>query len=468
MPRVSVRFQWPALAGLFLMAVLLAAASAPVASADEGWQDDSAHWLCRPGDTPNPCAGPVEGKLISPEIPPPGQTLGYRAATNPKVDCFYVYPTQSEQQTPNANFAKDPELLRPTINQATQFSRQCRVFAPVYRQYTQWALSHPEEITPEVRDLAFNDVKAAWDTYLKKYNRGRGVIILGHSQGSMHLGWLMQNQVDSNPAVRRKVIGAYLIGGNVYVPKGKLVGGQFKHIPACTSGSETGCVVAYSTYLEEPAADSDFGRAGIGYWINPHPAPNPATDEILCVNPAGFNGDNGRARVMADIPAFLSPGAPQPAAPWKRYDGFYTASCKNENGASWLQGEPVPGQSNPELDMLLSQAASSNGSDPHGNLHVADVNLALDNLVALAGTQSAAWLKKDATRSKLLKQQKQLKKSLKQLKRKAAKAKKQCRKAKRGSKAKRVNCRKAGQLKKMVKKTGTQLTRVQRQLGKLG
>lgn len=468
MPRVFVSDVRRPLAGAALLvglAMLLGmSALAPASRAAA----DPTVWLCKPGDTPNSCAGSLDGRLETPGGPSPGPLLGYRVAQDPKVDCFYVYPTQSEQTTPNADFSKDPELLRPTINQVAQFSRTCRVYAPVYRQYTQWALSHPEVITPEVRDLAYNDVKNAWDNYLSRYNKGRGVIVIGHSQGTSHMARLMAAEVDGNPKVRSRIIGAYLIGGNVYVPKGKLVGGQFKHMPACTSGTETGCIVAYSSFREEPVADSMFGRAGVGYWINPNPAPDPATEEIMCVNPASFNGDAGKLRVMVNIGAFLTPSPNQIGTPWSEYDGFYTADCKNENGASWLEVDPVTGTSSPTLTGLLEQAASSNGSDPHGNLHVADVNLGLDNLVTLAGTQSEAWLAKDAERSRLAGRQAKLKRTLKRLTGQAARAGKRCRKARPGSAARRTDCRKAKQLKGKVKRTKRQIAAVGRQIGRLG
>jgi len=467
MSRVSGRINWgllvAAFAGLVLFAATLMAAPPARAGDDpEPWKDDAAHWLCRPGDTPDPCAGSLEGKRITPEIPPPGQTLGYRVNSAPKVDCFYVYPTQSEQTTANANWTKDPELLRPTINQAEQFSRQCRVFAPMYRQYTLWALKDMSRVTDEVRDLAYGDLVAAWNTYLARYNKGRGVIVIGHSQGTSHMARLMASLVDNNPKVRSRIIGAYLIGGNVYVPKGKKVGGQFKHMPACSSGTETGCIVAYSAFEGEPAMDSPFGRIESGYWVNPNPRPDPDLYEVMCVNPAGFNGDDGYDRTMVNTPAFLSPGNPQPAAPWKQHDGFYRSGCRNQNDASWLQVDPVPDTSSPELAMLLDQVGG--GKD---GLHLADVNIALDNLVALAGTQSAAWLKTDARRKSLAAKRASLERALKKLKRKAAAAVTKCHRTKPRA-AKRKACGQSKQLRAAVRKTVRKLASVEKELARLG
>ena len=67
---------------------------------------------------------------------------------------------------------------------------------------------------------------------------------------------LLKSQVDPKPAVRARMVSALLMGGNVTVPIGKTVGGDFKRIPACRSRSQTGCVVAYSSFLDPPPADS--------------------------------------------------------------------------------------------------------------------------------------------------------------------------------------------------------------------
>ena len=56
------------------------------------------------------------------------------------VDCFYVYPTVSGQQTRLATRRVDPELRSIALYQAARLSQVCRVYAPVYRQATVPAL----------------------------------------------------------------------------------------------------------------------------------------------------------------------------------------------------------------------------------------------------------------------------------------------------------------------------------------
>ena len=78
-------------------------------------------------------------------------------------------------------------------------------------------------------------MQAAWQDYLAHDNHGRGVIVIGHSQGASMLIGLLRRQVDDDPAARRLLVSAIILGGNVTVPVGRTVGGSFRHIPACTS-----------------------------------------------------------------------------------------------------------------------------------------------------------------------------------------------------------------------------------------
>ena len=100
-----------------------------------------------------------------------------KAARHPKIDCFYVYPTVSDQKTPNASLRIDPEERSIALYQAARYSQHCRVFAPMYRQATLAALLGTASGAPAERNAAYNDVRNAWRTYLRKYNKGRGVVL---------------------------------------------------------------------------------------------------------------------------------------------------------------------------------------------------------------------------------------------------------------------------------------------------
>src|SRR5205814_1760216 len=80
------------------------------------------------------------------------------------------------------------------------------------------------------RALIYNDVLDAWNYYLQHDNGGRGVVLIGHSQGSTVLTQLIRNEIDGRP-VQSRLVSALLLGANLAVPNSRDVGGAFKHVP---------------------------------------------------------------------------------------------------------------------------------------------------------------------------------------------------------------------------------------------
>ena len=82
---------------------------------------DETVWICKPGQSDDLCAGTIVGETM----PAPGESavpLEYTRPGNASIDCFYLYPTQSEQPTPNSNLDKDPPIRRVVVQQARMFS----------------------------------------------------------------------------------------------------------------------------------------------------------------------------------------------------------------------------------------------------------------------------------------------------------------------------------------------------------
>lgn len=342
-------------------------------------------WLCRPGLANDPCLSDLTTTVVERD----GKTSIERAtvARSPAVDCFYVYPTISGESTINANLAVDFREQEVAVAQASRFSQVCRVYAPVYRQITLSALDHPAQITLADALTAYDSVLAAFREYLAHDNHGRGIVFIGHSQGAVILIKLLEQEVDRDPGLRHRLVSAVLLGGNLTVPKGKRVGGDFAHIPACTSTSETGCVVAYSSFSSKPAANSEFGRtssdAGVGILAPHHPS---SVLRIMCVNPAAPGGGTGLLDpyLPSLVLPFLSSGnLPTIRTPWVSFPGEYTARCESSGDATWLQVTRVSSTG--------AEPALVNVSDPLLGLHILDVNIALGNLVELVGDEIHAY-----------------------------------------------------------------------------
>lgn len=335
-------------------------------------------WLCRPGMTDNPCKIPQDttiqrqGQADEVVTPPRGPR---------KVDCFYVYPTVSNQLTPNASKERDPELVSIAKYQAARFSLQCRVFAPIYRQVTLAALGAGlAGVSTADRELAYGDVLEAWRDYRANENGGRGVVLIGHSQGTFVLRELLRREIEKHRSQRRSLVSALLLGGNVTVAKGRSVGGDFTRTPLCKEEAQLRCVVAYSTFAEDPPQEgARFGVAAPGR-------------EVACTDPRRLAGSKSRLRVLTPSEPFapgpilagiiVTSGGQPPSAPttWITPPDRFEGSCKTINGAHVLRLEPTRGSRRPRWF-----------PEPGWGTHLIDVNATLDPLVQLVARQAHRW-----------------------------------------------------------------------------
>ena len=96
-----------------------------------------------------------------------------------------MYPTVSSQLTSQRELAIGEEATQIAIDQASRFSQTCNVYAPIYPQLTLFAIVTPGRVTPEASLIAYLGVLSAWQEYLEKYNDGRGIVLIGHSQGAL-------------------------------------------------------------------------------------------------------------------------------------------------------------------------------------------------------------------------------------------------------------------------------------------
>jgi len=375
---------WPTATGSAAGASAASAASTASTASGTLVPDDTV-WLCKPGLAANPCEGNLDATPIDWAI-----RAGYEQASpaaDPPIDCFYVYPTVSRQKGVNADLTIDVEETDVAIAQAARFSQVCHVYAPMYPQLTLAAIADPSRISYGSAITAYSSLYSSFRNYMANYNRGRGIVFIGHSQGAMMLIALLKAEVDPKPEVRRLLVSALLMGGNVTVPVGKSVGGDFANIPACASSAQTGCVVAYSSFDKAPPADAVFGRVATS--INIFEPQGAGSLQILCVNPAAPGGGTADLEPYfptAGLAVFLGKAAPNfgVSTPWVTFPGQYAAHCVNAGGASWLQIDRIRGA----LDDSRPVVAAGS---PSWGLHTVDVNIALGNLVELVRSESGAF-----------------------------------------------------------------------------
>ncbi len=171
---------------------------------------------------------------------------------NAKADVFFIHPTiltyePTNEFKWNATFSDSylNALVDSTtiLNQATIFNAAGRIYAPRYRQAHYHAFVTPfKEDKAAALDLAYADVKKAFQFYLSHYNEGRPIIIASHSQGTVHATRLMQEFFDGKE-LQKQLVSAYIIG--IATPKN-----IFQNIKPCETSTQTGCFIAYTTFLQ--------------------------------------------------------------------------------------------------------------------------------------------------------------------------------------------------------------------------
>ena len=366
------------IAGLGLVTAGCGSSTKPAAAPAKS-QSARTVWLCKPTVPGDPCARDLAATVVNPNGSRRAQAA--RPAAGSRFDCFYVYPTVSSQKTANSNLKIEPAEVATAVEQASRFSQVCRVWAPMYRQQTVAGLL---DITGYRRaaNVAFKSLLAGWREYLSRNNDGRPFILIGHSQGAAMLIRLIRSEIDANPELRKRLVSAIVLGGNVQVPIGKSVGGSFQHVPACRAAGQTGCVIAYSSFPSRPPALTLFGRPGTGVSVLSGQTAT-SGQQVLCVNPAALGGGSGALEPYFTASVLPPPGKPV-GTPWVTYPGLYTASCKSAGGDTWLQVNDI-GLATDRRPRVTEADGAAWG------FHVADVNLALGNLVEDVQQAEAAY-----------------------------------------------------------------------------
>jgi DUF3089 family protein len=354
---------------------------------------DPKSWLCRPGGK-DACAIDETATIVAADGKLTRET--WTANPNAPIDCFYVYPTISTDPTPNSDMIADPAELNVIKQQFARFASQCRPYAPLYRQITLAGLRRVLAGGGDalVRGLQYDDVRDAWNYYLEHDNKGRGVVLVGHSQGSFILAELIRREIDGKP-VQSRMVSAILLGTVIAVPKGKDVGGSFQHVPLCHSAAETGCVITYASFRSTipPPANTLFGKV-----------PDPSM-VAACTNPAALAGGSGELHAYLDRTGRTitsnAPGKPwvtpeQPIeTPWVSVPGLLTAKCtSNDNASGYLEVTVNGNPNDPRVDDIVGDIGVGANVLANWGLHLVDVNLAMGNLVDIVGQEAKAYAAK--------------------------------------------------------------------------
>lgn len=187
------------------------------------------------------------------------------------VDVFFVHPTTlTSEETKNTLWnasINDAELNLKTdyttiLYQGSVFNQHCRVFAPRYRQAHIYSFFTEDTSKAKAAlDLAYEDVKTAFDYYLQHYNHGRPIIIASHSQGTFHCIRLLKEYFENKP-LQQQLVCAYLIG--FAVPKT-----YYSSLQPCAADTSTNCFVTWRTFKKGYIGPYVKKENGSSWVVNP-------------------------------------------------------------------------------------------------------------------------------------------------------------------------------------------------------
>lgn len=333
------------------------------------------------GELPNPPApdyaqrsswAALPDRSDAADVVPENDPFGDRQASA-AVDVFYIHPTTYRETAywnqpiddAKTNAWTDASVI---ARQAAVFNACCRVYAPRYRQASAAGVYAPPEMKAAgAYDLAWEDVRAAFEHYLKNWNQGRPFIIAGHSQGAAHtFRWLETYGGDAK--LRARLVAAYPVG--IALPGG-LVDRVFHGIPVCKTADATACILSWNTF-EQGGDASAMLKGSLQRFEMTYGSLDPQT--AICVNPLSFSSDKDAAPATWNLGA-LPATTPQGRLPATEA-GRLGARC--ESGVLFVDAPPAEGYAIVPL--------------PGKMLHFNDFDLFYQNIRANAVARADAYI----------------------------------------------------------------------------
>ena len=313
--------------------------------------DSPRMWVARPDIAGNP-------SLWTP--------AGFRPGGSPRAAVFFIHPTSYIRRDHWNGPLDDPDTNARTDifvrGQASAFNDVGQVWSPRYRQATFGAFLTSTADANRALDLAYRDVSAAFDAFLRQVGPSRPIILAGHSQGALHLTRLLRERVAGKPLARR-IVAAYVIGW----PVSRATDLASLGMPECTTPDQPRCLLSWQTYAEpaDPSLVTDTYDRTIGFDGRPRRG-TPA----VCTNP--LTGTAGAAAPPSVNLGTLYPSADLGSA--NIVGGHVGAHC--DRRGFLLIGDP------PDVGPYVL---------PGNNYHVYDYSLFWANVRADAARRLAAF-----------------------------------------------------------------------------
>ena len=317
-----------------------------------GFYETPQGWLSRP-----------DGRRSDPSRWMPS---GLGEQTQDEAAIFYVHPTSAfdtmRWNVPAGEPVSSAQAERFLRMQATALAGAGTVWAPRYRQAVFGAFLTDKPAATQAIDLAYGDVKAAFEAFLKA-NPSGPIILAGHSQGTLHLLRLIAERAGGTDW-RSRVVAIYAPGWPISIAHDLPRLG----FPACTAARQTGCILSWQSFAppaDTSALESAFDH-GTGFDGQPRKGSAMLCTNILTGGAAPSAGADRNAGILV--------GDGEPVSTQLMRPGNLGAHCA---GRGILLLDLAP-----QLGPLVM---------PGNNYHAYDYSLFWANIRADAQERLAAW-----------------------------------------------------------------------------
>ncbi len=133
-------------------------------------------------------------------------------------------------------------IIRP--NYVTPYGSTGRLFAPHYRQASTYTFMTNREDARQAQDFAYQDVRRAFEYFLKYSPPERPIILAGHGQGASHAQRLLADFFQGS--LKDRLAAAYIIDHPLPLDK---FDNALSGLKPCEAETDTGCVIAFGAFM---------------------------------------------------------------------------------------------------------------------------------------------------------------------------------------------------------------------------
>lgn len=193
----------------------------------------------------------------------------WRVGENKAVDLFIVCPTVDLGTDGHTNMSLTDENIKGNFTGALNMQRgiyekNCRMYAPYYRQATLADYTLPRQDAAAYFDLAYSDVRAAFLYYMHHENNGRPFVLSGFSQGAEMCLRLLK-EFGNEDFVKDNMVACYAIGWR-FTPQ---EAAEYPYIQPAKCADDLGKVIIFNSEAPEVTSSAIVPEGLKTFAINP-------------------------------------------------------------------------------------------------------------------------------------------------------------------------------------------------------